>query len=107
MATNLLNGVSEKLICLNVNGSFGLDIAETPDYPCLDAFLRDMDRLGIVQAIVWNKAAVPHAPSGNRKLVEILRASPAAQARSWKMKMFFWNGRAAFAVAANGRKPSK
>lgn len=81
MARNLLNDMGKKLICLNVNGSFGLDIAETPDYPCLDDFLRDMDRLGIAQAVVWNKAAVPHAPSGNRKLLEILRASPAAQDR--------------------------
>lgn len=73
--------INESLICLNVNGAFGLNVAETPDYPCLNALLRDMDRLGVAQAIVWNKAAVPHAPGGNRKLLEILRASPAAQGR--------------------------
>ncbi len=66
---------------LNVNGSYGLNVAETPDYPGLADLLHEMDRLGVAQAVAWNKSAVPHAPGGNRRLLDALAACPGARDR--------------------------
>ena len=73
--------MSRNVILFNANGSIGLNVAETPDYPRLEDFLREMDRLGIAQALVWNKSSVPHAPGGNRRLLESISACPAARNR--------------------------
>lgn len=64
---------------LNANASFGLDVAETPDFPTITDLLREMDRLGVTQALVWNKSAVPHAPSGNQRLLDAWQALPPAE----------------------------
>lgn len=66
---------------LNANGAIGLNVAETPDYRGIPDILREMDRLGIAQALVWNKSAIPHARGGNRRLLDALQADPAARDR--------------------------
>ena len=66
---------------LNANGAIGLNVAETPDYPGISDLLYDMDRLGIAQAVVWNKSAIPHPRGGNRRLLDAVQADPAARGR--------------------------
>ena len=64
---------------LNANASFGLDIAETPDFSTISDLLKEMDRLGVAQALAWNKSAVSHAPSGNKRLLDVWQALPPAE----------------------------
>ena len=66
---------------LNANAAIGLNVAETPDYPGLSDLLKDMDRLGVAQAVVWNKSAIPHARGGNRRLLDAIQADATACGR--------------------------
>ncbi len=68
----------DDLALLNANAAFGLNVAQTPDYTKLPDLLREMDRLGVAQAVAWNQSAIPHAPSGNRRLLDAWQALPAA-----------------------------
>jgi len=77
----LVDHLNQSKVLLNANGSIGLNVAETPDYPRLADFLREMDRLGVAQAVVWNKSAVPHARGGNRRLLDSIRACAGARGR--------------------------
>ena len=60
--------MNRNMTWLNANGAIGLNVAETHDYPGISDLLYDMDRLGIAQAVVWNKSAIPHARGGNHRL---------------------------------------
>ncbi len=73
----MIRGIS----LLNANASYGVNVAETPDFRDLRQLVAHLDRLGVDQAVVWNQSCIPQAREGNRRLVENVTAHPEWQER--------------------------
>ena len=66
----------------DVNASFGKPCAGGVEYPSVNDRLKEMNRLGIRRALVWNTESTQHhSLSCNRALIEEIRGTPGAEGR--------------------------
>lgn len=69
-------------VLFDVNASFGKPSSGNTDFPTLPDRLKDMDRLGISRALVWNvEATQNHALSSNQKVLDAIQRTPGARGR--------------------------
>ena len=70
------------MLYINVAGLYGYGSHEKPEYPTLQSFLREMDRLGVWGGVAMHVTARDgHPLLGNRKLMEDLATIPEAAER--------------------------
>jgi hypothetical protein len=66
----------------DVNASFGQPCTGGAEYPSVADRLKEMNRLGISRALVWNTESLQHnALSSNRVLLHEIRNTPGAAGR--------------------------
>jgi predicted TIM-barrel fold metal-dependent hydrolase len=74
--------MTSPLSLCDVNASYGKSATGQADFPTLANRLREMNRLGIGRALVWNiEAAQHHSLSCNRTLIDAIRRTPGARGR--------------------------